>query len=120
LIPNLSWMRHQVIRCAYGQSLLFPGLDEEMERLKPKAVTMAGMSLGGSLSQIMAMYVARKYGHTLDRKVSAHPQRSLERDLLLGEQSEGVESSLLLEASLREVGSAGTIVRRCSPSRVSE
>jgi surfactin synthase thioesterase subunit len=55
--------------CVRHQSLLFPGLDAEVDRLRPAAVTFAGMSMGGSVAKLSALYVAKRHGHKLDRKV---------------------------------------------------
>jgi hypothetical protein len=57
------------IRVPHTQSTIFPVLDTEFERLRPSAVTVCGLSLGASVSQLVGLYVANKYGQTLSRKV---------------------------------------------------
>ncbi|EWM27768.1 lipase-like protein [Nannochloropsis gaditana] len=46
-----------------------PLLDAEVERIKPRRISLAGDSVGGAVSVITGAYLARKYASGLDSKV---------------------------------------------------
>ena len=48
---------------------LAPLIDEEMMRVKPKKVSLAGDSLGGAVANLVGVYISKKFENMMTEKV---------------------------------------------------